>query len=116
DVTPVNDPPQVTLAPGNPVFVQAGDPVALFPLATIGDVELEALNDGAGDWRGATLIIARQGGADSRDVLGLLDGGRFDVADEEGGTHIYESGVRLGSVDSSTPGQWSVVLGGSAPV
>jgi hypothetical protein len=67
DVTAVNDAPVFTALDGTPAFTEGGAPVGLDTDVTVADGELGTLNGGNGDFAGATLTIARNGGANAVD-------------------------------------------------
>ena len=54
---------QLNTFDGNPTFTEDGSPVTLDMDVQVLDVELSALNNGSGDFGGATLTIERSGGA-----------------------------------------------------
>ncbi len=70
-VTAVNDPPAFTNLDGTPGFTEGGSPVRLDADVTAADAELDALNAGNGDYAGASLTIARNGGANADDSFGF---------------------------------------------
>ena len=65
-VTAVNDGPQFAGLNGTPTFTEDGSPVVLDSDALISDAELDAANN----YNGATLTLARNGGASANDVFG----------------------------------------------
>ena len=56
---------------GTVAFIENGAAVILDSDVTLSDAELDALQSGAGDYAGATLTLARQGGADASDTFGF---------------------------------------------
>ena len=56
---------------GTVAFTENGSSVRLDSDVTLSDLELDALQSGAGDYAGATLTLARQGGADASDTFGF---------------------------------------------
>jgi VCBS repeat-containing protein len=73
-LTAVNDAPILAAGGAAPTFDQSGTPpggtpVILDATMTINDVELHALNGGLGDYSGAVLTVARDGGALATDVF-----------------------------------------------
>ena len=56
---------------GTVAFTENGAAVILDSDVTLSDAELDALQSGAGDYAGATLTLARQGGADASDTFGF---------------------------------------------
>lgn len=62
------------LAAASSTYTEDGGAVALLPEATLADPQLDALNNGLGDYKGASITIERQGGSTAEDVFSLLDG------------------------------------------
>ena len=56
---------------GTPTFVEDGPAVVLDSDVDVRDVDLDALNGGAGDYDGSSLTLVRNGGANAEDVLSL---------------------------------------------
>ncbi|KQT13097.1 hypothetical protein ASG40_19865 [Methylobacterium sp. Leaf399] len=56
---------------GTVAYTENGTAVRLGPHVRIADVDLDALHGGLGNFAGATLTLARQGGADAQDVFGF---------------------------------------------
>ncbi|MBI6855373.1 beta-propeller fold lactonase family protein [Pseudomonas cichorii] len=56
---------------GTPHFTQGSDAVLLAPHGLVSDTELDVLNDGAGNYNGATLTLERASGASTDDRFGL---------------------------------------------
>ncbi|MFI8750259.1 DUF4347 domain-containing protein [Vreelandella lionensis] len=71
----VNDAPVFTALDGTPSFTEGGAPVALDTDVSVADSELGALNGGNGDFSGATLTLARNGGANTNDQFAFNNGG-----------------------------------------
>lgn len=74
-VNAVNDAPVFTGLDGTPAFTEGGSSVVLDADVTVGDAELDALNGGNGNYSGASLTIARNGGANGSDSFGFDTGG-----------------------------------------
>lgn len=119
-VRSVNDAPELSMeddcGPGErDAFVEGGDAVRITPNVTLTDVELDSLNEGLGDWSGATIHIGRKHGghgedstAAAEDVYGFDNGnGLCFVAGEDGNGVIYKS-VEDGQ---SAIGTYSIVNG-----
>ncbi|WP_238254220.1 beta strand repeat-containing protein, partial [Methylobacterium bullatum] len=64
---------------GTVAFTENGNSVRLDTDVTLSDVDLDALNGGLGDYAGATLTLARQGGANAQDAFGF-DASGFTVS------------------------------------
>jgi len=84
-------------------YTENGAPVALYPFALVHDVELAA----QGNYAGATLTLARQGGASSEEVFSGT--GTLSFA----GGNAVVSGVTIGSV-SNNAGTLSITFNSSA--
>ncbi len=80
-VSAVNDAPVFAGLDGAPSFTEDGSAVQLDADVTVSDVELGALNGGNGDFAGASLTIARNGGANADDSFGFdTSGASFTVS------------------------------------
>jgi Ca2+-binding RTX toxin-like protein len=80
-VSPVNDDPVFAGDNGSSAFTEDGAAQVLDSDITISDAELDALNSGDGDYAGASLTIARQGGADAEDSFSFnMSGASFTVS------------------------------------
>jgi len=84
---------------GNSTFTEGGAPVTLDMDVQIFDAELSALNNGIGDFGGATLTIERSGGANSDDVFSAAGPLSFSATD------FSLSGVKKGTFTSVVAGQ-----------
>ncbi|WP_323686577.1 FG-GAP-like repeat-containing protein, partial [Lamprobacter sp.] len=71
-----NTAPSFTGLDGTPTFTEGGSAAVLDANVQVSDAELDALNSGDGDYHGASLTIARNGGADASDD--------FDFSDDNG--------------------------------
>ncbi|WP_228733021.1 tandem-95 repeat protein [Pseudoalteromonas ostreae] len=95
---------------GGATFVENGSVVGIDTDATVADTELDALNGGNGNYDGATLTIARNGGANSEDVfsnrllLGTLT---------QGNTFTY-NGTSVGTVTTNSSGTLVLAFNSSA--
>ncbi|MCJ9429439.1 DUF4347 domain-containing protein [Kordiimonas marina] len=77
DISAVNDVPVFTGLDGTPTFTENGSAVTLDTNVTVSDVELDA----AADYAGASLTIARNGGASANDGYGFnTSGALFTVS------------------------------------
>src|SRR5690606_31218132 len=94
DVTPVNDAPELTSGTESPQYARGGPATALLALATIADVELDQLNGGEGDWRGAALTLSREGEPDEHDVFAFIENSMFQVVSEGGDTYVYVDDIK----------------------
>ncbi|HVQ07464.1 MAG TPA: Ig-like domain-containing protein [Allosphingosinicella sp.] len=76
-VNAVNDTPVVSLAATGSSTEQVAGTVDA--TATIADIDLDALNGGNGNYSGATLTIANNGGNDANDLFAIGTSGAFTV-------------------------------------
>ena len=87
---------------GGATYVENGAPVVVDSDVALADPGFDALADGAGDWGGATLTLARAGGASDEDVFGASGDVAFGTPD--GGASgargaLLVSGRRIGAVE-----------------
>ncbi|MCP4857295.1 MAG: DUF4347 domain-containing protein, partial [Fuerstiella sp.] len=90
----------VTTLDGTPTFIEGGAAVVLDADVDVSDVELDALNGGLGNYDGASVTLARNGGANADDVFsntGLLS------ALTESGALVY-NGTTIGTVTTNSGG------------
>jgi hypothetical protein len=117
-VNAVNDAPVFTGLDGTPAFTEGGSAVVLDANVTVADVELDALNGGNGDYSGASLTIARNGGANAVDVFSVPTGGNLTVAGgPNGGGTITAGGNVIATIANTGNGQiqLSFADNGTAP-
>ncbi|MBK8278316.1 MAG: tandem-95 repeat protein [Nitrospira sp.] len=93
-VTAVNDPPVFGHLDGTPTFTEGGAAVVLDSNVSITDVELSAANN----FNGATLTLARNGGANAEDVFSgsgtlSLTSGNVVVSGTTIGTYTNSGGT-----------------------
>ena len=100
-ITAVNDLPVFSNLNGGGTFVEGGAAIAIDTDVSVSDVELSALNGGAGNFSGASLTILRQGGAVAQDVFTVASGGSLSVA----GGNISSGGFVIATLNTGTPGQ-----------
>lgn len=103
-VTAVNDAPALSSLNGTPAYTENGASVVLDANVTVSDVELSA----AGTYQGATLSLARNGGANAQDQL-TFDG----VTVTTSGANVLVSGVVVGTY-TFTGGQMDISFGANA--
>ncbi len=114
DVTGVNDTPAFTGLDGPPALTEGDAAVVLDSNVTVADVELGSLNSGNGNFAGATLTIARNGGANAVDTFAVQTGGNLTVS----GSNISSGGNVIATFDTaSVNGQLTVsfVNNGTTP-
>jgi hypothetical protein len=100
-ITAVNDLPVFSNLNGGGTFVEGGAAIAIDTDVSIADVELDALNDGAGDYSGASLTILRQGVAVAQDVFSVATGSSLSVV----GSNVTSDGWVIATLNNGTPGQ-----------
>jgi uncharacterized delta-60 repeat protein len=91
---------------GPAFFVEDKTPTVLNPGATVHDADLDA----AGNYAGASLTLARHGGADAQDVFGAS--GNLTALGEGG--NIVLSGVTIGTVTHNSAGMLSLTFDANA--
>ncbi|MEP5248216.1 MAG: hemolysin-type calcium-binding region, partial [Alphaproteobacteria bacterium] len=80
DIAAENDVPVFAALDGTPAFTEGGAAVTLDANVTVSDVELDALNGGNGNYSGASLTVARNGGTNTVDSFGFdTNGASFTV-------------------------------------
>ncbi|MFK7896673.1 MAG: LamG-like jellyroll fold domain-containing protein, partial [Myxococcota bacterium] len=92
---------------GNPTFIEGGDAVVLDADVQILDSELSA----ADNFDGASLTIARNGGASSDDVF-TSSGTLLTLT--QGSNNLTVDGVTIGSVTVNTAGSLTLTFNGNA--
>ncbi|MBK5969233.1 MULTISPECIES: beta strand repeat-containing protein [Thiorhodovibrio] len=83
---------------GTPTFTEGGTAVILDGDVTVSDTELDARNAGASNYAGASLTIARSGGAIADDTFSIESGGSLTVA----GSTISAGGNAIADFDTTT--------------
>jgi hypothetical protein len=105
-VNAVNDAPVFTGLDATPGFTEGGPAIVLDANVTVGDAELDALNGGNGNYSGASLTIARNGGANGSDVFAVPTGGNLTVAGgPNGGGTISVGGNVIATIANTGDGQ-----------
>lgn len=92
--------PVLTNLAGGNTFTEDGSAVVIDSDVTISDAELDALNDGSGNYDGAALTIGRNDGANSQDRFGAS--GQLGAV-MEGQALTYNS-VTVGTVITNSNG------------
>ncbi|HMB11314.1 putative Ig domain-containing protein [Saliniramus sp.] len=109
DVTAVNDAPVFTDLTSSATFIEGGTAVQIAPGVSIADIELDALNAGAGDYSGASLTITRDGGANTDDRFSIATGGALTAAGgPDGGGTISAGGNVIASIANTGNGQLQI--------
>ncbi|MEM7626058.1 MAG: cadherin-like domain-containing protein [Planctomycetota bacterium] len=96
-----------SLLDGAPAFTEGGPAVVLDGDAAAGDLELDALNGGLGNYDGASLSLQRNGGADADDVFSFNDGNGIT---QVGGNLIKNSQIIAAFDTTTTPGALAIAL------
>ncbi|HNP61440.1 MAG TPA: Ig-like domain-containing protein, partial [Nitrospirales bacterium] len=96
NVDPGNDQPVFAGLDNTPAFTEGGATVVLDGNATIADPELDAAND----YNGATLTLARNGGANAEDMF--AESGTLNTLTESGG--LVVGGTTIGTVTTNSGG------------
>ncbi|HEY7986383.1 MAG TPA: cadherin-like domain-containing protein, partial [Methylophilaceae bacterium] len=113
-ITPVNDAPSFSV-PGNanttldgtPSYIENGAPLVLDSTVAIYDPELASFNNGNGNYSGASITLARHGGANAHDLFSGIGNLNFS------GGHALLSSVDIGTV-SSNYGTLTITFNGNA--
>ncbi|MCG7550244.1 Ig-like domain-containing protein, partial [Pseudoalteromonas sp. Of7M-16] len=105
-----NDTPVFSSLNGLSTFTENGSAVAIDSDANVADTELDALNGGNGNYNGASLTIARNGGASSQDVFANLN---LLGALTQGNTFTY-NGTNVGTVTTNSAGTLVLTFNASA--
>jgi hypothetical protein len=100
DVTAVNDTPDID-GVGQPVQATEQTAAAILAGKGVSDVDLDALNGGAGDYAGATFSIARNLSANAEDSFGLVPGASFTVD----GSDLKAGGLIFATITTNAGGQ-----------
>ncbi|MCE0557887.1 tandem-95 repeat protein [Motilimonas sp. E26] len=105
-----NEVPVFSSLNGGATFVENGSAVSIDNDMTVADTELDALNGGNGNYDGATVTLARSGGANSQDVFshtGLLG------SLVQGNTFTYNASS-VGTVTTNSAGTLVLTFNSSA--
>ncbi|MCX2980883.1 hypothetical protein EYC98_08400, partial [Halieaceae bacterium IMCC14734] len=104
NITSINENPTLTGVDATPTYVEDQPAIVLDNNVTIADVELDALNGGAGDYSGASLTLARNLAANSDDVFGFVDGN--DITLSSG--NLVKNGDVIANFDTSVAGELTI--------
>ncbi|MEF1229104.1 Ig-like domain-containing protein, partial [Vibrio fortis] len=105
-----NNPPVFSNLDAAPAFTEDGSAVIIDGDATVSDTELDALNGGNGNYDGATLTIARSGGASGNDLF--ANNGLLSALNE--GEDLVYNGTTIGTVTSNSNGTLILTFNSSA--
>ena len=95
NINAVNDTPVLTVA--TPLASTEQVFATIDAAASVSDLDLDALNGGNGDYGGATLTVARQGGANADDLFQFAASGSFTV----NGGNLESGGLVFASFTNS---------------
>lgn len=105
-----NNPPVFSNLDAAPAYTEDGSAVIIDGDATVSDTELDALNGGNGNYDGATLTIARSGGASGNDLF--ANNGLLGALNE--GEDLVYNGTTIGTVTSNSNGTLILTFNSSA--
>jgi large repetitive protein len=89
---------------GGNTHVEDGVAVVIDNDVTVTDDELDGLNGGNGNYNGASVTMARNGGADASDTFGFVDGSGISLVAGE----LIKNGQVIATFDTATAGQLMV--------
>ena len=117
DITAVNDAPVLANLDATPGFTEGGSAVQLDADVTVSDIDLDALNGGNGDFSGASLTIARNGGANGDDRFSVVSGGSLTVAGgPAGGGTITAGGNVIATIANTGNGQIQITFANNGTI
>nr|WED68040.1 beta-propeller fold lactonase family protein [Pectobacterium colocasium] len=91
-----NTAPVITVPGITPTYTERADPIVLAPDATVSDAQMDKLNDGKGNYDGATLKITLGDGKTALDKLGVNAGNGLTLS----GDTLQKDGVTIGQVSN----------------
>lgn len=109
-LTLANLAPVFTNLNGGGTYVENGTAIIIDSNVTVADQELDLLNSGNGNYSGATLTIARNGGANSQDVFG--NNGLLGTLTANG--NLVYNGTTIGTVTTNSGGTLVLTFNSSA--
>ncbi|MGM3159355.1 DUF4347 domain-containing protein [Dickeya undicola] len=95
---------------GGATYTENGSAVVIDSNVTVADTELDALNSGLGNYNGASITIARNGGASSNDVFG--NSGLLGTLTQ--GQNFTYNGTTVGSVTTNSSGTLALTFNSNA--
>ena len=106
-VNSINEAPAFNQLDGIINYIAGTPPAILDNNVLFTDTELDARNNGLGNYAGATLTLARDTGANTDDIFTVTASGGLAIS----GTNLIKNGSPIASIDTtSTPGLLSVVF------
>ncbi len=114
NISAVNDAPVLANVSGiaSNIWYQGGGAVVLKSNAAVSDAELDALNSGSGNYAGASLVIARNGGASVNDVLSLVTGGGLTAS----GSTLTSGGNVIATLTNDSAGTYTVTFANNGTI
>ncbi|WP_207886630.1 Ig-like domain-containing protein [Pseudomonas sp. 30_B] len=91
---------------GGGSYTEGGVAIVIDSDVSVADADLDALNGGAGDYSGASLVVVRQAGADASDLFGFLAGNGITRV----GNALVKNGQAIASFDTSVAGQLTLTF------
>ncbi|WP_239223123.1 DUF4347 domain-containing protein, partial [Comamonas aquatica] len=95
---------------GGATYTENGSTVVIDSDVTVADTELDALNSGLGNYNGASITVARNGGASSSDLFG--NSGLLGTLTQ--GQNFTYNGTTVGSVTSNSGGALTLTFNSNA--
>ncbi|WP_409311494.1 DUF4347 domain-containing protein, partial [Pectobacterium sp. B1J-3] len=95
---------------GGATYTENGSAVVIDNNVTVADTELDALNSGLGNYNGASITIARNGGASSNDIFG--NSGLLGALTQ--GQNFTYNGTAMGSVTTNSNGTLALTFNSNA--
>ncbi len=95
---------------GGATYTENGSAVVMDSNVTVADTELDGLNSGQGNYNGASITIARSGGASSNDLFG--NSGLLGALTQ--GQNFTYNGTTVGSVTTNSAGTLTLTFNSSA--
>ncbi|MEJ2043084.1 MAG: cadherin-like domain-containing protein, partial [Reinekea sp.] len=81
----------------NAAFTEGGSAIQLNPAGVVADAELDAANSGNGNYAGASLTIARNGGTNANDSFGFSDDNGISLS----GGDLIKNSLTIASFDDN---------------
>ena len=91
---------------GGATYIENGTAVVIDADVSVSDADFDVLNAGNGNYSGASIVIARSGGAVSSDIIGFTNGNGINQI----GNSLIKNGLSIASVNSSVQGQWTITF------
>jgi large repetitive protein len=105
-VNMANSAPILSGVNGGSTYIENGTAVVIDADASVSDADFDVLNSANGNYSGASLVIARSGGAVSSDLIGFANGNGINQI----GNSLIKNGLAIASINSSVQGQWTITF------